>query len=66
MQNFNIPSFDWFSTMFSSRLVIGASANASLDPSALPFDGSISCLQMFAAGPNMTCKLVKLHFLFCL
>ena len=63
MQYFNIPSFDWFDTMFSSRLVIGASANSSLDPTALPFHGSLSCLQMFASGQNMTCIFLETDIL---
>jgi hypothetical protein len=52
MQNFAIPSFDWFDTMFTSHLMLGAVQNTSLDPSALPFQGSLSCLQMFGSALN--------------
>ena len=52
MQNFAIPSFDWFDTMFTSRLMLGAVQNTTLDPSALPFQGSLSCLQMFGSALN--------------
>ena len=51
-QYFSVPSFDWFATMFSSRLVIGAIQNVTADPGAFPFHGSISCLQIYSAALN--------------
>ena len=50
MQYFPVSNFDWFDSMFSAKLVVGAVANASLDTTALPFGGSISCLQLYTAG----------------
>ena len=49
MQYFNIPSFDWFDTMFSAPLIVGAILNQT---SSFPFAGSVSCLQMFASSLN--------------
>ena len=51
-QYFNIPNFDWFASLFSSKLVIGAVANVTADPGAFPFHGSISCFQIFSAALN--------------
>jgi hypothetical protein len=53
MQYFDVPSFDWFPPMFSSRLMLGSVVNASLDPTAFPYHGSISCLQLFTSGVNV-------------
>ncbi len=52
MQYFAIPSFDWFDPMFGSWIMLGAVQNTTLDPSALPFQGSLSCLQMFGSALN--------------
>jgi hypothetical protein len=52
MQYFAIPSFDWFDPMFGSRIMLGAVQSTTLDPSALPFQGSLSCLQMFGSALN--------------
>ena len=49
MEYFSIPNFDWFDTMFSSTLVVGAILNST---SGYPFQGSVSCLQIFANALN--------------
>ena len=51
-QYFPIQNFEFFDTMFGSRLVMGAVFNKTLDPSAFPFHGSLSCLQMFTRALN--------------
>jgi hypothetical protein len=46
LQHFPVPEFGWFDTMFNARLMLGAVPNATADPSAFPFHGSLSCLQV--------------------
>ena len=52
MQYFNISNFDFFDTMFGSKLLMGAVSNRAVDPSTFPFHGSLSCIQMFASALN--------------
>ena len=52
MQNFPVANLDWFDAMFGAKLMMGATINKTLDPSAFPFQGSLSCLQIFTSALN--------------
>ncbi len=59
MMYFSLDNFTWFDTMFSSRLMVGAVQNTTLDPTGLKY--FLSCLQKTFRNNLFNFKLTKLQ-----